>query len=419
MQSSIKDNKNNLSMLLIFLIIFLDMVGVGIIIPVLAPLLLSHTGILPANYSDSLRTIILGFLIATYPLAQFFGAPLLGGWSDRVGRKKVLLVSLGGTFIGYIIFAIGIYTQNILLLFISRIIDGFTGGNISIVLSAIADISDEKSKARNFGMVGMAFGLGFILGPFLGGKLSDPHLLPWFNFATPFWFAALLALVNILFVNLKFKETLSTKIQSEISIFTGFRNLKKAFLMENLRIMFFVVFLLAFGFSFFAQFFQVFLIDKFSYTQSEIGNLFGYIGLWIAFSQGIVTRFFSGRFKSHQILPFSALFLGLTMPFLLIPSKAIYLYFILPFIAVFNGLTYPNSTAIISNLSSKESQGEILGINQSIQSLAQAIPPIIAGFIVTLNRSLPIIVSGIMILFAWGIFMLFFKAEKKEKFVDA
>ena len=161
----------------IFFTIFLDLLGLGIVIPVLPAVILNPAaGLLPMDYAFAVRTMIYGFLIASYPLAQFFGAPILGTLADRYGRKKLLTVSLLGTMLGYALFAIGIVTGNIFLLFGSRLLDGFTGGNISIAQSAIADISDETNKSRNFGLIGMAFGLGFIIGPYIGGKLSESRI---------------------------------------------------------------------------------------------------------------------------------------------------------------------------------------------------------------------------------------------------
>jgi len=192
--------KSNL--LILFLIVFLDLVGVGILIPVLAPLMLdTGSQIVPAGWSEATRNLALGILIAVYPLAQFFGAPILGTLSDRYGRKKLLGFSLFGTLIGYILFAVGILTNHLWLLFLSRTLDGFTGGNLSIANSSIADMNAGQKSAKNFGLIGMAFGFGFIVGPFLGGILSDPHLVSWFNHATPFWFAAILSLDGGSFVD--------------------------------------------------------------------------------------------------------------------------------------------------------------------------------------------------------------------------
>ena len=166
----------------IFFTVFLDLLGLGIIIPILPALLLDPiNGILKVTYSFSTRTLIYGFLIAAYPIAQFFGAPILGALADQKGRKKLLLLSLVGTVGGYAIFILGILTSNLYLLFLGRIVDGFTGGNISIAQSAIADVSTPETKSRNFGLIGMAFGLGFIIGPYIGGKLSDSAIVSWLD----------------------------------------------------------------------------------------------------------------------------------------------------------------------------------------------------------------------------------------------
>src|SRR3989338_2063721 len=410
--------KKGFSILPLFCIVLMDMIGIGIILPILGPLFLDPSkGIMPEHYSFSARTVILGFLIAAYPMAQFFGAPLLGGLSDRHGRKKVLLISLFGTILGYLLFGYGILIGNIHILFISRLLDGFTGGNISIALSSIADISDEKEKARNFGLIGMAFGIGFIFGPLLGGKLTDSNLVGWFNYATPLWFAALLSLANIILLLLVFRETLSARIESKLSLLTGFRNISRAFQLSNLRTMFIVIFILALGFNFFTQFFQVFLIDKFHYTESSIGNLFAYIGLWIAVTQGVITRAVSRKFSPKQGIIFSTLLLSFALIMILAPTNSIYLYVVLPFVAIGQGLTYPNSTAIISNLADKSSQGEVMGISQSMQALAQSVTPVIAGFITLWHLNLPIIISSILTFIGWLVFVLFFR-KKKEVFVE-
>ncbi|HLC50237.1 MAG TPA: MFS transporter [Candidatus Nanoarchaeia archaeon] len=407
--------KKNFSILPIFLVVFIDLLGIGVVIPILGPLFLGNE-LLSESYTFSARTILLGFLIASYSIAQFFGSPILGALSDKYGRKKVLFLSLPGTFLGYLLFGVALLQQNLLLLFVSRIIGGFSGGNLSIVMSSIADLSDEKSKAKNFGLVGMAFGLGFIFGPFIGGKLADPTLVSWFNYATPLWFAAILSLFNMLMVANYFKETSTTRLDTKISMLTGFRNIQKAFTIKNLRVIFIIVFLITLGFNFFTQFFQVLLIEKFSFNQSDIGNLFAFVGIWIAFSQGVLTRVLSKKFSPKQILPFSILFLAISLPLLLLPSKLFYLYAANAVIAIFAGLTFPNYTAIVSGLSAKDSQGEILGINQSIQAIGIAIPPIVAGFIVSIHLYLPIIVSAALMFIAWLVFVMFFKEKEKEVF---
>ncbi|MGQ0827167.1 MAG: MFS transporter [Bacteroidota bacterium] len=406
---------NKSPLLTIFLTVFIDMLGVGIVIPVIGPLLLdpSHS-MLPMDMNPHTRTILLGFLIASFPLAQFFGAPMLGALSDRHGRKKILTASLFGTLVGYMLFAIAILQQNIYLLFASRILDGFTGGNISIVLSSISDVSDERSKAKNFGMVGAAFGLGFILGPYIGGKLADHTLVSWFNTATPFWFATILTALNLLFVFIAFPETLKEKRHTAISVFTGIRNIGRAFQLTHLRTIFFVVFLITLGFNFFTQFFQVFLINKFNYSISQIADIFAYIGIWIVFAQGGLQRPISKKYLPLNILQISAVLLGIALPMLLLPSEPMYIFFVLPFIAIFQGLTQPNITSVVSSQAGKDEQGQILGINQSIQSLGMAIPPIIASYINSININLPIITASFSIITGWIVLIVFFKKKKLQ-----
>ncbi len=404
----------------VFVTVFLDLLGVGIIIPIMAPVFLDKSfTLLPAETSQHMRTIILGLLIATFPIAQFFGAPLLGALADRKGRRKILLISLAGTCLGYILFAIALFEKNLWLLFVSRALDGFTGGNISIVTSSIADVSDEKTRTKNFGLIGLAFALGFTVGPYIGGALSDPAHVSWFSYSTPFIASASLSLLNIILVLIRFPETSSHRIQRPVSLLTGFQNISKVFRLNNMRVMFTVVFFLTFGFSFFTQFFQVFLIQKFNYKTAMIGNLFAYIGIWIAVAQGGIARPLAKKFSPSKILNSAILLLGITFLILLLPEQNYYLYYILPFIAVFQGLIQPNSTNIVSTLTAKDSQGEIMGIQQSVQSLAMAIPPIIAGFIVNIDQNLPIFVAALSTLLAGIIFIYGFHRRNRLLFKEA
>lgn len=389
----------------VILTVFLDLLGLGMVIPIAAPLLLSpETQMLPAGYGFAERSIVLGFLLGIFSVAQFIGAPVLGALADRYGRKKLLLLSIAGTLAGYLMFAAGILEHSILWCFASRILDGFTGGNISIAMSAIADVTEEKDRAKNFGLIGMSFGLGFILGPFAGGVLSDPKLVSWFNYATPYLFAAILSLFNIAIMLLLFRETLVAPSAARVQLWTGFTNLGKAFRAKESRNIFAVLFLLVFGFNFFTQFFQVFLIRKFSFGASDIAWLFAYIGLWLALAQGLVTRPLSKRFRPARLVSLTALPAALVFPLLLLPAESWWLYLIVPLIAVFNGVNTPNLTAVISMQADKAAQGSILGIRQSVLSVAMAIPPVLAGFMTTIQVSLPIWAAAVSTFLGWALF---------------
>lgn len=399
--------------LAVFITVFIDLLGIGIIIPVFAPVIIENKhGMIPPEISESTRNIIYGFLTATFPFFQFFGAPILGTLADKYGRKKILQISLIGTLLGYILFALAIQNKILWLLFIARALPGFMGGNISIVSAALADISKPEDRAKNFGLIGMAFGLGFIFGPAIGGILADNSILPWFSYATPLWFTAALTLLNIYYVYTQFPETFKANAPGKVTLLAGVRNVQKAFQLENMRVILLTVFLQAFGFSFFMQFNQVYLIKKFQFDEKSIGLFFAYIGIWIAFTQGVIVRKIAARFASHQVLRISLLGMSLTLISILIPDQWWILLFINPFIAIFQGSTQPNQTNIVSQMASRETQGETLGIQQSIASLAFTIPPIIAGFLVSFDFRLPIVASSVMIFLAWANF--FFRFTPKN-----
>ena len=398
----------------IFLTVFLDMLGVGIIIPIIPSLFLDmNNGFLDPSMSMHSRNILLGFLLSTYSFAQFFGSPVLGAMSDNRGRKPILTISLIGTFLGYLLFAFGLHAQSVIILFASRIIDGFTGGNISIAFSIISDISNEENRAKNFGMVGAAFGLGFILGPYIGGKLADPSIVSWFNLQTPFYFAALLSLINIISVQFNLDETHVVREHKVVSFTTGFTNIAEGFSLLHLRTLFITVFLTTLGFTFFTTFFQVFLFHRFHWNVSTIADYFAYIGLWIVLAQGALIRPLSKRFKNIQILRFSYPILAIALFCVILPHEPLYAYLISPFIALTQGVSGPSMNSLVSSTALPQERGKIMGINQSVSAIAMGIPPIIAGFATNVSETLPTLLASFFTLAGWLV-LLTYKAPVKD-----
>lgn len=402
--------KINKSLSVIFSVVLLDLIGVGILLPII-PILLTDSGshffLLSSRYSLKEGYILLGILTGIYSLMQFFAAPVLGQLSDRVGRKKVLVLSLLGTAGSYVLFAIGVILGNIPLLFISRAMDGITGGNISVAQAVIADTSAPDDRAKNFALIGAAYGLGFILGPLIGSKLSDPSVLDWFNAATPFWFAAFLAMVNVALVTLVLKETYRPSTKRKIDWLKPWKNFSQAFTRGALRKLFIVEFLYCSGFAFFATFLGVFLIYNFSMNQSEIGNFFSILGMWIVFAQAVTTRQLARFFKENQLLKTSLMATSIAIALLLLSHQRGYLYGIIPFITIFNGLSLSNLNGLISRSVGNHEQGEILGLNSSVQAAAQAIPPILSGFVAaTFIAVTPIMVGAGLIFISAVIFLV-------------
>ena len=399
--------------------VFLDVLGVGILIPVLPQLI--YKLFIPQGFSYNNSLILLGWLTAIYPLMQFLATPILGQLSDRYGRRKVLGFSLAGTAIGYALFAIAIVMKNIPLLFFARGLDGITGGNLSVARAVVADVSTPKNRTRNFGLIGACFGLGFVFGPYIGARLASPKISffglfntpHWFGPSTPFWFTAILSTINVILLLAYLPET-HMHINSKLKMVwnKSLDNIKQAAMSPALRVVFAANFLFWGGFTFFTTFFQILLIQKLGFKQSNIGDFFAYIGIWIVISQGILTPLLA-RFKNSTILRFSFLGLGFALLLQLLPNNTTQLLMVAPFIAIFNGLNIANATSLISSSVGPEIQGEVLGIDGSIQALAGAIPAIISGYVATLGINMPVIVGGISLICGGLIFNIFYKEPKK------
>lgn len=399
MSHSVQKDPSRKIVPLVFTTVLIDMLGIGILIPVIPQLftnpasphyLLSGTGYAENGY------FLVGLLIALYAMGMFLASPIFGELSDRYGRKKMLSWALVGSTISYSLFALGVATQNIPLLLFARITGGLSAGNISIAQAVIADITPPALRAARFGLIGAAFGIGFIVGPTLGGILSDPQALGLFGAATPFWFASLLAAINVLWVFFVLPETNKNikKGEKQLSLLRSFTNIAHAFRPSKLRALFGVNFLFQSGFSFYSSFLGVLLVYRFAMTEVEIGTYFSFVGVFIVLTQALVTRPVSARFTEKQILSASLPAVSIIIALVAFVHSSYLLYFIAPFFSVAVGLTMANMTAAVSRRAGEGIQGEVLGINSSISALAQAFPPLAGGLIATIATPVGALLMG-------------------------
>lgn len=297
---------------ILFVTLLIDMIGIGMIIPIL-PIIFtdsSSPSFLLSGYTSGEQYLMAGLLTALFGLMQFLGAPILGELSDVFGRKKLLILGVGVLALSQLLFGFGIEIGSLALLFFSRAVAGLAGANFSIAQASIADVTDPKDRAKNFGLIGAAFGIGFILGPTLGGFLA--HLFD--SAAAPFWIASALGILNVLSVSLFLPETHHNRqAEHHFHFLKGIQNILAAWRDTEARPVYISSFLYASGFTFFTSFVGILLVARFGLDESAIGTFFGVNGIWIVVTQLFILRFITKWYDEKTILKVSLLVLAVTL----------------------------------------------------------------------------------------------------------
>jgi DHA1 family tetracycline resistance protein-like MFS transporter len=366
-------------LLVIFVTVFIDLVGFGIVIPVL-PFYVEGT-----RFDASPRVV--GLLFASYSVMQLIFSPILGRLSDRYGRRPVLFFSLLGTSLGF--FVLG-FATTLWMLFAGRIIDGVTGGNISTAQAYIADVTSEHDRAKGMGMIGAAFGLGFIFGPALGGILSKwdlnvgPLHVP--GISVPFVFAGLLALANATMLYFLLPETVTPGHPARESAAQGrWSQLWGALRRKRLRTVLGIYFLFVTAFSIMTASFGLFTLYRFGYDAHDTGWIFAFVGVVGAVVQGgLIGRLVKKFGEMPLVIVGALLFSGslLAIP-LTGPRTGVGILLAMgAAFAVGNGLATPSLTSLASKSAGAGEQGGVLGITQSVASLARAVGPSVSAALI-------------------------------------
>jgi len=312
------------SLLKIFSTNFLDLLGFGMVLPVYGFLFYPDAdGIFTEQFSRDRLAQLYVVLMATFSVGTFLGAPFIGALSDKFGRRRMLLFTYSMNFIFYGVFILGIIKVSYPILLLSRLGAGLSGGSLLVVQSAIADVSAPEEKAKNFGLTGVAFGLGFIIGAIIGGLLSDPNYNPNYGNIAPFLAANVITGVNILFLIFVFIKT------------------------PSLRHMFTVIFLITLSFNFFLQLFQFYVMDRFEFERAEVAYLFGFIGVCIALAQGILLPWFSNRWEPKKLLTFSMPTFALSYLIILLPDYWLFFAALMVILVACQALTFPPTLAVL------------------------------------------------------------------------
>lgn len=362
---------NRSPLIVIFTTVFIDLVGFGIVIPVL-PFYAEGT-----IFNATPRTV--GILFASYSVMQLIFSPILGGLSDKYGRRPVLFLSIIGTGIGFLILGLA---DSIWMLFAGRILDGITGGNISTAQAYIADITTSENRAKGMGLIGAAFGLGFIFGPAIGGILSR------WGIHVPFLFAAALCFANSILLYFRLPETITPDhpARNKAARGRGLAQLINSLKQPRLGFVLTIYFLFIVAFSIMTSTFSFYTMFRFGYDAQHTGYLFAYVGIIAVIIQGGLIGRLVKRFGEVPLVIVGALCFAISLfavPF--VGPAAGGLAALLIGGGVFsmgNSLATPALNSLASKSVGPAEQGIVLGVMQSVASLARAVGPLLQAILI-------------------------------------
>lgn len=388
------------TVLALFFTILIDALGWGIAFPVLAPIILNNSAdMLSPDLSLATKNFLYELALGIYCLFMFLMSPILGSLSDKYGRKKVLIVSMSGNFLGFFLSALAIPLQSFSLLLIGRSVAGATAGSLPIAQAAMIDISSESEKASRLGLVVLANVSGFAIGPVIGGIFMSTHLFHHVNYQVPFFISAFMGLLGALFLAFFFRETFHGNRELKIHIFTSFVNLFEAFTEKTTLRYCMVLLYFLLGWGMFFSTLPVLLTERLQWAGSDLGYFITYIAVIFAIIILFVMPKINAKFPLPKIVSTGLIFLFLcnaifpTIHLNSLPWLVMLLAIAVPFI-------YVGTVTLLSMQVEAHKQGQIMGVTGSIFAFTWGIGPLFSGYLLKFGLTEPYFLSGLFILLA-------------------
>lgn len=417
----------NSSLFTVFMVVFIGLMGFSFFIPILPFYAIDYGA----------NELVLGLLLSSYAIAQLFGAPVLGRLSDQYGRRPILLISAFGTFLSLLMLA---FAQSLVVLFLSRILDGLTGGNISVAQAYITDVTDEENRSKGLGLLGAAFGLGFIIGPALGGVLSgigettiNPAVVEssatffqqfdW-KYTLPGLGAALIGLINVLQIFFTLPESLTEERRAEIRELEAGKPKRRVFSVSaiweatqrprvgpllNMRLFF------GMAFSMFQAAFPLYAAVQLGLGATETAFILTYVGVLSVIIQGYAIGKLSQRYDDKTLLMTSSVMMAVSLVAWGLSFTVPILLIVLIPIAISGGIFNTVINSALTKAASSQESGSILGVGASLESVTRVIAPIVGNALIAFGAWLPGIVGGVMTGFtSVYVYQRIFKVEDEK-----
>jgi multidrug resistance protein len=379
---------------IVFTTILIDFIGFGVLIPVL-PLFADRLGASPVQ---------VGLILTVYALAQLLFLPVWGWFSDRVGRRPIILVSLLGTAVSFSVLAV---SDSLGMIYLSRALAGFFAASIGTAQAVVTDVTPPRDRARGMGLIGASFGLGMVIGPTLGGLLAP------YGERLPFYAITLLALVNLVVAWFRLPESRPENLRRP-----DYGSLRKSFVPTPIRLasavherriaLFLYLFFHMFtAFAALEAMFTLYLGERYGLGARQAGLIFGWIAIFIAITQGFLLGRLTVRFSETRLVVTGLIATGCGLAAIAMVPSYEWLFLVGPVIAIGNGLAFPSFTSLYSKACEAEQVGELLGQSQSMATSGRVVGPIWAGLAMGhIQLEAPFVIAGVLMLMACVIFLI-------------
>ena len=398
----------------LLLVLLIDSMGLGILFPILAVAFINPSvHFFSVDISHSLRIIDYAVVISVFMFCWFFGAAILGEYSDHRGRKFCLLVCLLGAVVGYGLSALALIWHSLSLLIVGRVVAGLTAGSQSIAQAAVVDVSAETNLNKNMGYMTFVVCIGFVVGPMIGGLFSDTHLVPWFGLATPMYIAALLSLLNVFLLKFYYHEVDVKRNNKKFNVLIAVELFAQAFSHPKIKRLCIIFVVFIFGWSNYYSFVSLYMVDTFQYTIIKTALFNACLGAGFCLGSGFLNARLS-MFSSKKVALVTIFIAVITCILTLFSRNQVFIWMLAFIIGTCISIIFPNIITLFSQQVSAQEQGWVMGVSGAMMALSFGLSTLAAGASSIFFITLPLwFASGGLALS----FCILYGAQFKEKLI--